>query len=226
MDGFPDRTNPYGPLGERMNDMWARGIRFARRVALAFGLSLALSIGVAGAVADNALVQILIIGLASIGFWLPMLFLIVGIESLFTRRRRKPAAEMTVEATATEAAPTHWQRLLAIAPSERDRVNAIRRSLDTSRSTLGGDSLDPDSHDLCVLIDRRLPQLIDKQLDSLPPDDRGRKQQIAELVDLVEQFARHCSRKRDGQADASSYQAEVLRRRFEERLAENRLSSQ
>ena len=216
MDGFSDQSGPYGAFGDRMNDIWERGLRFARRVAIAFGLSVALAIGVGAAVSDNGFVQILVTALAAFGFWLPMLFLIVGVESLFTRRRRRKAGAMTIEATATEAPPVHWQRLLALAPAERERLNAIRRSLEKSRTSLGSESLDPDSHDLCVLIDRRLPQLIEHQLESLPPDDRGRKQQIGELVDLVEQFARHCSR--SGQSDPR-FNAEVLRRRFEEHLS-------
>ena len=80
-------------------------------------------------------------------------------------------------------------------------------------------ALDPDAHDLCVLIDRRLPELIDRELDALPPDDRGRREGVAALIRLVEQFARHCGAKRDGRAASSAYEAEVLRRRFEERLA-------
>ena len=133
---------------------------------------------------------------------------------------------MTVEATATPSSGRHWQRLTAVAPGQGDRLRAIQRSLTSSRTTFGSASLDPEVHDLCVLIDRRLPELIDRQLDALPPDDRGRKQAVDELVDLVEQFARHCGRKRDGDTSVSAYQAEILRRRFEERLSDNPLSPQ
>ena len=79
--------------------------------------------------------------------------------------------------------------------------------------------MDPDANDLCILIDRRLPELIDRELDSLAPDDRGRTKQLDELVDLVEQFARHCSRSREGGSHAER-EAAILRRRFEHRLTE------
>ena len=121
-----------------------------------------------------------------------------------------------IEATAVERA---WARLLRAAPAERERIGAIQRSLATSHLALRDAALDPDAHDLCVLIDRRLPELIERELDSLPPDDRGRRERVASLVDLVEHFARHCGAKRDGRSDESDYEAEVLRRRFEERLA-------
>ena len=86
--------------------------------------------------------------------------------------------------------------------------------------------LDPDAHDLCVLIDRRLPELIERELDSLPPGDRERRERLSSLIALVEDFARHCGRKRDGSPAGSDYQAEVLRRRFEERLAGPSLTAQ
>ena len=57
------------------------------------------------------------------------------------------------------------------------------------------------------------------QLVHLPPDDRDRGRRLNELVDLVEQFARHCSRKGSGEEGLPRYDAQVLRRRFEERLS-------
>ena len=81
--------------------------------------------------------------------------------------------------------------------------------------------MDSDAHELCAMIDRRLPDLIDHELDSLAPDSRGRDRQIGELVELVEQFVRHCGARRDGAAVDSAYQAEVLKRRFETRLADD-----
>ena len=128
-----------------------------------------------------------------------------------------------IEATAVDAS---WVRLARAAPGEQERIGAIQRSLATSHVALRDAKLDPDAHDLCVLIDRRLPELIDRELDSLPPGDRDRRERLASLVGLVEDFARHCGRKRDGNPAGSEYQAEVLRRRFEERLAGPSLTSQ
>ena len=115
-----------------------------------------------------------------------------------------------------------WQRLLSLAPAERSRLTAIKASIDRSRLALGKADLDPDAHDLCVLIDRRLPELVRHELEDLAPDDAGRRRQVGELIDLVEQFARHCGRQRDGLSSESAREAAILRRRFEARLTDHR----
>ena len=212
---MPSSSNfGYPPLDDKLTQLWRQGVRFATRVAIAFGLSAASAILLAGAVADNAFVQILITGFATVAFWIPWLLLILGIERMF-RRGPKPASRQTIDVTASPVA-SGWDRLAAAAPRQLERVRVLQRSVERSRTTLGNDKLDPDAHDLCVLIDRRLPELIDRELDELPPDDRDRGKKVDELIDLVELFARHCSR--SGQGD-SRFNAEVLRRRFEEHLS-------
>ncbi|HYC94813.1 MAG TPA: hypothetical protein VEB39_03850 [Sphingomicrobium sp.] len=206
-------------LEERLGSFWHRGMRLARRLAIAFGLSAATAIAVGAAVTDNAFAQIVVTVIATIAFWLPFLFVVSGIERFFVRRRPAPK---TVLATANHApADDSWRRLAVLAPGQSERLGVLRRSLDRSRLELGKADLDPDAHDLCVLIDRRLPELIDRELDSLPPDDRDRGRQIGELVELIEQFARHCGRRGHGDAGDSGYDAAVLRRRFEDRLSGN-----
>ena len=206
-------------LGERFHEMAARGMRLAKRAALAFALAAVGGIAIGAAATDNWLAQIFVTILAGAALWVPVLITLLGIERLFARQ---PAPPGVIEATAVavpDPGGRHWQRLAAAAPAERERIAALQRSVEHSHRTLSSASLDPEAHDLCVLIDRRLPELIDHELDTLPPDDRGRRQAISELVGLVEQFARHCSRKREGETADSRRQAEILRRRFEERLA-------
>jgi len=207
----------YVPFEERMNALFRRGVRLASRLAMAFGLSALTAIVLGGAATDNAFVQILVTAFAALALWIPYFLLIVGVERLFTRR---PAAEQVVTTSATRALEKDsWTRLAALAPAHAHRVEVLQRSFERSRETLGKSDLDPDAHDLCVLIDRRLPELIDRELDDLPPDDRDRGRRLNDLVDLVEQFARHCSRKGSGEAGLPRYDAQVLRRRFEERLS-------
>ncbi len=206
-------------FSDRVTAMAARGIRFAKRMAIAFGLAVIGGIVIGAAATDNALAQIFVSVLAVIGLWLPILLAMIGVERLFAGRVTRSAAPAVQAATVVAGASASWQRLAMAAPAERERIGALQRSLDNSHRALAAARLDPDAHDLCVLIDRRLPELIERELDSLPPDDRGRRQGIGELIGLVEQFARHCSRKRDGQAVDSRYQAQILRRRFEDRLA-------
>ena len=212
---MPSSSNfGYPPLDDRLSQLWRQGLRFATRVAIAFGLSAASAIMLAAAVADNAFVQILVIGFATIAFWIPSLLLILSIERMFTRRA-KPASRQTIDVTALPLA-AGWDRLVAVAPRQSERIRVLQRSVERSRTSLGSEKLDPDAHDLCVLIDRRLPELIDRELDELPPDDRDRGKKVDELIDLVEQFARHCSR---GGGSDPLFNAEVLRRRFQERLS-------
>jgi hypothetical protein len=211
----------YPPsLSERMTYWWQRGLRLARRLAIAFGLGTLTAIFVGAAVTDNAFVQILVTMLAALGLWLPWFVAIAWVEGLFERRGSRRAGHQAPAIEQGSSGGDHWRRLLAVAPSDSDRIRAISRSLETSRRQLGRADLDPDAHDLCVLIDRRLPELIDRELDNLPPDDRNRRRQLGELVSLVEQFARHCSRKRSGEPGTTEYEAAVLRRRFEQRLSE------
>ena len=203
-------------LQERLTDAAERGMRIAKYMALSFAVAVVAGIGIGAWVADNAFVQIFVTFLATLGLWLPILLAALAIDSRFRRPRASPEGPQIIETTAVEV---HWARLERAAPTERNRIGAIQRSLATSHFALREARLDPDAHDLCVLIDRRLPELIEKELDALPPGDRERQERLSSLIGLVEDFARHCGRKRDGNQAGSEYQAEVLRRRFEERLA-------
>jgi hypothetical protein len=225
MTQFSDHQMSFG---ERMTAVVDRGIHLAKRTALAFGLAVVGGIVIGAAVTDNALAQIVVSVMAAIGLWVPMLLALLGLERLLARRRRQLAMPNSLAhgPAAGDGVGAIWRRLVQAAPAERERINAIQRSLGNSHLALASAKLDPDAHDLCVLIDRRLPELIDRELDSLPPDDRGRRQRLDELIALVEQFARHCSRKREGQAVDASREAQILRRRFEDRLAAPPLSGQ
>jgi hypothetical protein len=205
----------YLPFGERIDSFVRRGMRIISRLAMGFGLSAIAAIFLGAAVTDNGFVQVLVTAFATIALWIPAFLLILGVERLFTRRPRPFPAATGAPALTNDS----WSRLAAIAPSQAHRVQVLQRSFERSRLTLGSADLDPDAHDLCVLIDRRLPELIDRELDDLPPDDRDRGKRLDDLIDLVEQFARHCSRRGSGEDGLPRYDAQVLRRRFEERLS-------
>ena len=219
----PNRfDSPYG-VHSRLSELAARGVRIAKYAAISFGLAVVGGIAIGAAVADNAFVQIVVTLLAGFALWLPILLAALWADRRVADWRAPPSGPMVVDAVAVDAS---WSRLIRAAPGERGRIEAIQRSIASSHAALRDARLDPEAHDLCVLIDRRLPELIDRELDALPPDDRGRSEGVASLIGLVEDFARHCGRKRDGRAELSAYEAEVLRRRFEERLAPPSLGSQ
>jgi len=215
-----DRTSTYRPDAE---DPFAgiirRGMRVAKRFAISFALAVVFAIGVGAVATDNAFVQLLVTALATCALWLPLFFVIGGIERLFARKltREQPvAAPAPVYGQEEERV---WRRLAAAAPRQADRIAALKRSIDRSRLALGNATLDPDAHDVCLLIDRRLPELIERDLDDLPPDDRDRGRQIGELIDLIEQFARDCSRRNSDSSPVDRHSADVLRRRFEAHLS-------
>ena len=84
---MPSSSNfGYPPIDDKLTQLWRQGVRFAVRVAIAFGLSAASAIMLAAAVADNAFVQILITGFATVAFWIPWLLLILSVERMFRRR--------------------------------------------------------------------------------------------------------------------------------------------
>jgi hypothetical protein len=207
-------------MHDRVTDYWQRGMRFASRVAIAFGLATVAAILLGAAVTDNAFVQILVTFFAAIALWLPFVVLVTRVERYFSSRRSRRSERQADRLRRTSPADHSWHRLAAIAPAHSERLAVLQRSLESSRLALGKADLDPDAHELCVLIDRRLPELIQRELECLPPDDRGRERQLHELVELIEQFARHCSRKRSGDAGTAGHQAAILRRRFEARLSE------
>ncbi|MDP9422376.1 MAG: hypothetical protein M3Q19_05995 [Pseudomonadota bacterium] len=219
-----NRTPVYHPTPEDDPDdpfsgLWQRGVRLAKRLAISFALSVAIAIGVGAAATDNAFAQILVTALATFAFWLPLLFVIVRIERFLDQRTARKLMPTKLVEAGNDEDDRSWRRLTAIAPQHAERIAVLRRSIDRSRLALGKADMDPDAHDICVLIDRRLPELIDRELDDLPPDDRNRGHAIGELIDLIEQFARDCSRRRSADSSADKYSAEVLRRRFEAHLS-------
>ena len=215
-----DRTPTYyAEPDEPFAGLVRRGMRVAKRLAISFALAVVAAIGVGAAATDHAFVQILITAIAACALWLPLFFLITGAERLLAR---KPAGRQPAAASAPAGGREDdriWRRLAAAAPQHAERIGVLRRSIERSRLALGKAELDPGASDICLLIDRRLPQLIVHQLDDLPPDDRNRRRQIDELIALIEEFARDCSRRNSGDSAEARYNADVLRRRFEAHLA-------
>lgn len=212
-------------LTERASAFMERAARIATRFAIAFALAAVSAIAIAVAVSDNVLAQIFITLFTAFALWIPFVVAVSKFDAWRARPRRVPASQATIDVSAKpgeSAFERDWQRLVALAPAERDRLAAIKSSIDRSRLALGKAELDPDAHDLCVLIDRRLPELVAHELDDLPPDDANRRKQVGELIDLVEQFARHCGRQREGVSSGRAREAEILRRRFEARLTDHR----
>ncbi len=221
-----DRYSPYPPsqFEDGLTNLWRQGLRLARNVAIAGALAGLGGIFLGAALTDGWLAQIFVTLFAAFLLWLPMLGVVVWASRIFGRRGR--AVPNHIDVTPNKVDPDNplaasWRRLSLAAPRQRERIVTLQRSIERSRTSLAAKEMDSDAGELCAMIDKRLPALIDHELDSLAPDSRGRDRQVGELVDLVEQFARHCGTRRDGAGDDSAYQAEVLKRRFEARLADD-----
>lgn len=220
-----ERYSPYSPspLEDGLGNLMRQGLRFARNVAIAGVLAGLGGLVLGAALTDGWLGQIFVTLFAAFLLWLPMLGLTMWVSRMLGRRGQAVPAVVDVTPNKPEdRLSSSWRRLSVAAPRQRERIVSLQRSLDRSRTSLSNAALDADAGELCAMIDKRLPDLIDHELDSLAPDSRGRDRQVGELVDLVEQFVRHCGAKRDGAADSSAFQAEVLKRRFETRLADDR----
>lgn len=216
----PYHVAPEEPEEDFFQSIWQRGVRLATRLGISFGLSAILSVVVGAAATDNALAQILITAICLLAFWIPLFVLVASVERWWHRRAAvRPMKSAQPLAHENTSADRSWHRLARVAPHHGERIAVLRRSIDRSRLTLGEAELEPDAHDLCVLIDRRLPQLIDHELDDLPPGDRDRNQALSDLIALIEQFARECSRRGADNSEAAKRNAEVLRRRFEAHLS-------
>lgn len=220
-----DRYSPYppSPFDDGISNLWRQGLRFARNVAIAGALAGLGGIVLGAVLTDGWLAQIFVTLFAAFVLWLPMLGVTIWASRLLGGHRRAGPVTVDVSPNTVESRlESSWRRLSVAAPRQRERIVTLQRSLERSRTSFAATSMDTDAHELCAMIDKRLPDLIDHELDSLAPDSRGRERQVGGLVDLVEQFVRHCGAKRDGAADHSAYQAEVLKRRFEARLNDDR----
>ena len=217
-----DRTAPYppGPFDDGLASLWRKGLRLVRNLAISGALAGVCGLVLGAALTDNWLAQIFVTLFAAAVLWIPMLGITIWVSRLFGRRRATPLPATAPADPVNARLAASWRRLTLAAPRQRERIVTLERSIERSRTSFTGASMDADAHELCAMIDRRLPDLIDHELDSLAPDSRSRDHQVGELIDLVEQFVRHCGSKRDGVSDNSAYQAEVLRRRFEARLAD------
>ena len=209
------------PYEDGLTVLWRKGLRLARNLAIAGALAGLGGIILGAMLTDGWVGQIFVTLFAAAVLWVPMLGVTLWVSRLLGRKRAVPGQVDAVARPTADPLTASWRRLSLAAPGQRERIVALERSLGRSRSHLGDTTLDSDAHELCAMIDRRLPDLIDHELDSLAPDSRGRDRQIGELVELVEQFVRHCGARRDGAAVDSAYQAEVLKRRFETRLADD-----
>lgn len=134
-------------------------------------------------------------------------------------RRRRAAVPVNPFSTA-------WNKLEVEAVGAESRVAVARRSCERFRATLKGAPLDPEAHSLLVIVERRIPELIEARLGRLKEcDERQRSLIVDDLLDLLERFAADCERRQRQPADEAYSEDAVLTAHIEAHLRSNPLRS-
>ena len=129
------------PLEQGFEGLLERGVRFARKLAIASVLAGVGGIAIGAALTDNWFAQIFLTLFAALVLWVPMLA-----ATLWAGRRlaRKPAAPNHIEATATvveDRLATSWRRLGVAhrrARADRHAATVARPLADQLRSAGDG----------------------------------------------------------------------------------------
>lgn len=112
-----------------------------------------------------------------------------------------------------------WDRLEDEAPHQVARISIARRSSERSRQALKARHLEFSAHSTLVMLERRIPELIDSEL-KFAADQPGRAGMkiIDELVDLLERFAADCERQLGSDRRLGAPETRLLREHIERYL--------
>ena len=104
------------------------------------------------------------------------------------RRLQKPNPDNRIEAA--------WDALAGEAIGSENRVLVARRSCTRLREALKARPLDPHAHDLLVLLEKRVPELIEGRIKrTVGADERQRSLVLEDLLELLERVAAECERR-------------------------------
>lgn len=194
-----------------------RAIRVLLRLVSAGALAAVAGIIIGAVATAGGLVQLLVTAFAAFALWIPAFLLLSGFARWRGSRQRRvvQAREQRRFAPIGGAA---WDRLEQAAESRAPELRALRSELAGIHAALPVQSLDPQVHDLRVLIEKRIPQLIDSGLACLPDETQARSAATSELVDLVGRFARGSREQERILVNASRREHDAVRRRIEGHL--------
>lgn len=226
------RSGQFGGTGGFGFALYRRGMSLLARLAIG-GMVAAIAGIVIGALATGGgFVQLLVTAFATMALWLPAFFLVSRVASW--RRRRQMRAAVSAPANKArvagpprpaDAIDASWNRLAMVAGQRHSEVRRIEGQLAEVWRALPAQSLDPQVHELQLLIGQRIPQLIDTQLSCLPLRSRERGQAVDELLNLLGDFTQDSVGRYERLAIGSRHQHEIVRRRIEDHLGRNGLSS-
>jgi hypothetical protein len=112
-----------------------------------------------------------------------------------------------------------WDRLEDEAPHQAARISIARRSSERSRQALKARHLEFSAHSTLVMLERRIPELIDSELKfAAEQPSRAGMKIIDELVDLLERFAADCERQLSSDHRLGAPETRLLRQHIERYL--------
>lgn len=195
-----------------------RALRILARIAGAGALAVIAGIVLGAVATGGGLVQLIVTFFAAVALWIPAFMLLTGIHRWRTRRQQS-AHRREREYILSRTGGSSWERLAHHSGEHRQRLLALYRELTSTHQSLPPQSLDPDVHECRILIEKRIPQLIDSRLDSLPAEPNQRSAAIGDLLDLVERFADDCRAREERLLQTRQDDHDIVRRRIEGHIA-------
>lgn len=205
--------------------LYRRGLSLLTRLALG-GMLAAIAAILIGAVATGGgLVQLLVTAFAAFALWIPAFLLVSRIAEW--RRRRRIREALSVESRRGRAAggvaplaqiDAAWGSLALAVGERRSEVHRIEQQLAAVWRGLPANSLDPQVHELRLLIGRRIPQLIDTQLACLPLSRSRRAAETDSLIELLHEFTSDSVRRYEAIAISRQSDHAIVRQRIEDHL--------
>ncbi|MFC7536542.1 hypothetical protein ACFQPG_04090 [Sphingomonas sp. GCM10030256] len=220
----PPPGTPMGDLAAGAADMAIsathRAIRILLRLATAGALATVGGIAVGAMATDGGFLQLLVTFVAAIALWIPAFILLSGIAG-WRRGRAERVWQLEEQRRLAPVGGQSWVQLRSLAGYRAEEVHALCSQLASTREQLPTQSLDPQVHELRILIEKRIPQLIDSGLACLPADPRERTEATNELIDLVGRFAADCRERERQVAHGHHAEHQALRRRIEDHLTDD-----
>ena len=212
-------------LGGFGTDLYRRATSLLARLAVGGMVAVVAAILLGAVATSGGFIQLVVTLLAAVALWLPAFFLVSRIADWRRQRRRRATLRRPLEQAVTgdrtfEPArlDAAWSGLAQVSGSRAPEVRRLEQQLAFVWRALPSQSLDPQVHELQLLIGKRIPELIDTQLTCLPLRRSDRGAAVDELLHLLADFTADSVERYDRLAGSGREQHQVLRRRIEGHL--------
>ncbi len=219
------RASRSGALGGFGMALYQRSVSLLLRLAVAGMLAVLAGIVIGAVAGGGGLVQLLITAMAATALWIPAFLVVSRVAGWLRKRRlrdtlRTSDQKGTVAEAAAPAATIDmaWSRLALVAGPHRADVRRMEAQLAEVWRALPGQSLDPQVHELQLLIGRRVPELIETRLSCLPLRRDERELAVGDLLKLLGDFTQDTVGRYESVATAGRQRHEIVRRRIEGHL--------